>query len=80
MIICDRKTPLGGNYKSNQNWACFIHYLKIINVEKQTKHSKAKQTVWGTQTFHLSLSRWSGSWVIDQIIIYSLLVWGVVYP
>ena len=55
--------PLRGNYTSDQIWAWFVCYLKIINTVLKYNLRILKQIVWATQKWHCSPS---DSWVFDQ--------------
>ena len=74
----------GGNYTSNSNWACFVHYLKIINtVWKNNIFAFLKQIVWQTQKWHQNCIRQSGSWVTHQnnnVHVLNNCTWRTAWP
>ena len=65
---------LRGNCTPNQNWACFVRYLKIINTVVKTNMIILKQIAWETQKRYLKLV---GQAVLEMLIrICNILFWS----
>ena len=61
---------LRGNCTPNQNWTCFVSYLKISTCLNNNRVI-LKQFVWETT---LNFDRPSCSWVIDQNVQINILI------
>ena len=66
---------LRGNCTPNQNLACFVDDLKIMNRFWKNHMINLKQIVWEAQKWHCNLSKPSSFSIIDQT--YKLLFWSV---
>ena len=67
-------TWLRGNCTQNQNWTCFVSYLKIINTALKNNKTIQKRIAWETQKWHWNFNKPKGTWVIDQNNILHVLI------